>query len=95
MNDLERIEKEMDNLGLAYASLDETEDGIVATFGRWLVIGENEDTGLYEGDRGVLSAQVVGAEKYGNVRVCWTFTPDDLDPFTGPEVVPFDDVEPI
>ena len=67
----------------------------IAKLGRWFVVREDEERGLYEGDQGELSAQRVGGEEHGNVRLCVTFTPDDYDPFSGPEAVPFEDVEPV
>lgn len=73
------------------------EDGrpVVTLDGQWEVLADDEDRGLYEGDPGRVSATVVGATEYNNVRAIITFTPDANDPGTGVEVIPFDDVEPV
>lgn len=97
MVDKKRIIGAMEGFGLQEgdATWDDTEDGLVATLGRWRVITEDDERGLWDGDEGLVTAQIVGAAQYGNMRVCFTFTSDDLDPMSGPEIVPFDDVEQI
>lgn len=80
--------------GLKVDEWREDPDGIKALFGEWKVTEEDEDEGLYEGDKGTLSASVVGARKHGNEHVAFYFTPEDWDEDSGGiRVTPFDNVE--
>lgn len=54
---------------------DETE----AVVGRFVVIEDDEDMGLYEGDEGELVVSVVGAEEYNNQRAHFGLLVDDTD----------------
>jgi len=47
--------------------------------GRWVVIEEDEDAGLFGGDEGTVTASVVGSPKYGNERVFLGFTADGTE----------------
>lgn len=96
MDEKSMIERAVTRHGLTPDEWDEeSENGLTARFnGEWIVLEEDEDRGLYDGDTGKLSACVVGAEEYGNQRVIFTFTPDSYEPDSGNEVVPFEDVEP-
>jgi hypothetical protein len=58
---------------------DDPDNGLTAVLGQFRVIDGDEDTGLYEGDEGELTASKVGSEKYGNVNVCYSFTPEGYD----------------
>lgn len=74
------IEQRCEREGLAIKSWETTDDGETAVLGRFVVAtGEYDDDGLYEGDEGVLTACVVGAEQYGNQRVLFSFTADGYD----------------
>lgn len=85
MTNREMIEERCKREGLTIQGWSETEDGDTASPGRFLVVTpEYEDDGLYEGDSGELAACVVGAEKFGNRRVCFTFSPEGYD--SGEEV---------
>lgn len=81
MTDRERIEEACNTQMLGIAGWDEdNDDGITAKLGRWVVVTpEYDDDGQYEGDVGELTACKVGAEKYGNERVVFSFTPDGTD----------------
>lgn len=69
----------------------EEPDGVKALFGEWEVIDEDEDEGLGEGERGTLTASVVGARQHGNEHVAFYFTPEGTD--GGIRVTPYDNVE--
>jgi hypothetical protein len=58
---------------------DDEENGLTAELGRFRVIEDDEDRGLYVDDEGRLEACVVGAAEYGNQRVALSFTPDGYD----------------
>lgn len=65
----------------------------VAYIGRFEIIEDDEDNGLYSGDEGDLTATVVGAAEYQNERVAFSFTPDGYD--TGTDVPDLSLVDPI
>lgn len=71
------------------------EDGLTADLGRYRVVEENDDQGFYADDEGTLTANVVGAAEYRNERVMFTFTPDEQDPGSGPEVDDLTVVDPV
>ncbi len=75
----EMIERRLSREGWDAKSWREGEDGLEAVIGRFRVIEEVEDDGLYEGDEGELSACVVGSLKYHNESVAFGFTIDDYD----------------
>jgi hypothetical protein len=58
---------------------DYTEPRPVAVIGRFRVIEDDESYGLYAGDEGEVTANVVGSDKHGNRRLTLNFCPDDLD----------------
>lgn len=90
MEDRERIEQALKARGWVVEKWREAgADGrleAVVNPGRFVVIEADDSNGLYEGDEGELSATVVGAERFGNQRVAFTFTPDDYEPGEGNEV---------
>lgn len=51
----------------------------VAVLGRFRVIEDDESYGLYAGDEGEVTANVVGSSEYGNRRLTLNFCPDDLE----------------
>ncbi len=60
--------------------IDDEDDGETAVLGRFEVnTADYDNDGLYNGDAGELRACVVGAEQYGNRRVCFSFKPDESD----------------
>lgn len=65
---------------------DPDDDRIAADLGQAQVIEDDENTGMYVGDQGKLTASVVGAEQYGNERVSFMFTNNDFEPGNGNEV---------
>lgn len=74
--------------------LDEDNDGRPkVALGDWTVTDEDEDRGLYHGDRGTLSATCVGSESHRNIRVVFYFLSEDHDE-GGEDVVPFEEVQP-
>jgi hypothetical protein len=64
----------------------------VGKIGRWRVLVDDEDRGLFEGDEGELHAEVVGAPENHNERVHFGFKGDDFEE-VGAEVVPFEDID--
>lgn len=80
MTNREMIEERCRREGLTIKSWKDTDDGETAVLGAFLVSTPDfDDDGLYEGDAGELTAVVVGAEQYGNRRVCFSFTPEGYD----------------
>jgi hypothetical protein len=80
MEDRERIEKACQEHGLTIREWKTGDDGgDIAVLGRFEVIEDDEDAGLYSGDEGELSAEVVGAAQYGNQRVCFSFMAEGYD----------------
>ena len=80
MTDKERIEEFAKHNGFTVLDWrEDPDDGLIGVLGRFRVIEEDEDRGLYADDEGELSACVVGAEKYGNQRVALSFTADGYD----------------
>lgn len=74
------IESRCASEGLTIKGWSETEDGDTAALGRFTVTTPDYDgDGLYEGDVGELTANVVGSVKYANRRVAFEFTPDGYD----------------
>lgn len=71
------------------------EDGeLEAHVGRWSVVIDDDDRGLYEGDTGIMFATVVGAPVHGNEHAQICFLSDEHDE-GGEEIIPFEEVEPI
>lgn len=93
MTDKEMIEAACARQGFKILSWTNTTDGDTAVLGGFTVGIEDESDGLYEGDEGDLAACVVGAEKYGNRRVCFTFCPEGHD--EGQEVRDLSCLDPI
>lgn len=95
MTDREMIEDYAEYTMLSIESWDEeNENGLTALLSdRWVVVHDDEDRGLYEGDEGVLTLCVVGAEQYGNRRVSLSFVADDMD--CGVEIVDLDVLDSI
>lgn len=58
---------------------DDEENGLTAELGRFRVIEDDEDHGLYADDEGVLEACIVGSVEYRNQRVSLSFIPDGYD----------------
>lgn len=80
MTDREMIEARCKQEGLTIQTWRDTEDGETALLGRFAVTSNDyEDDGLYESDKGEVSACVVGAEQYNNRRVSFSFTPEGYD----------------
>lgn len=80
MNNREMIEARCEQQGLRILSWSDTEDGETALLGKFVVTtDEEEDYGLYVDDEGILTACVVGAEQYGNRRVCFSFITEGRD----------------
>lgn len=95
MTDREMIEDYAEYTMLSIESWDEeNENGLTALLShRWVVVHGDEDRGLYEGDEGVLTLCVVGAERYGNRRVSLSFVADGMD--CGVEIVDLDVLDSI
>jgi hypothetical protein len=89
----ERIEAALSRENLTAGEWRQSElDGLEAVVeGEWGVIDDDEDRGLFAGDRGQLTACVVGAPEHGNERVAFYFIPAGCD--SGDEVRPGEDVE--
>lgn len=58
---------------------EDPEDGLTGVVGRFVVVTDDDDNGLYSGDEGELAACLVGAAQYDNQRVAWQFTADGYD----------------
>lgn len=94
MSDREMIEQALEReMHPVESWADDPDNGVTAALqGRWRVIEDDEDAGLYAGDEGAISACVVGAEQYGNRHVSYSFHADGFDPVDLPS---FDLVEAI
>lgn len=81
MTDKEMIEARCQQEGLTIQGWDEEhENGLTAKLGRYTVTTDDyEEAGFYIDDEGDLSACVVGSEQFGNRRVSFAFTPDEMD----------------
>lgn len=76
----ELIEREISTYGYPVKEWGIDEDGDVqANLGRFRVITDDEDFGLFEGDEGVVFAGVVGAAEYNNEGIAFSFQGDDFD----------------
>lgn len=63
-----KIEAGLSENGFGYEVQEwrEGEDGPEAVLGRFRVLADNEDEGVFEGDTGTLVVCLVGAPEYGN-----------------------------
>lgn len=86
------IEKKLETVGYHAEAWKDTDDGPTAVLGRFKVIEENEDQGLYMDDEGEVTACVVGAPQYGNERVHFTFTPEGYDSGTEADLFSLDPI---
>ena len=94
MTEREMIEAAVNGQGFSVKSwVEDPDDGITGVLGRFQVIDEDEDRGIYDGDEGEVRACVVGSEKYRNQRVYFSFMTDGTD--VGNELVDFSLVDPI
>lgn len=89
-------ERARKQFGLEIDEYRNDEDGdIEGVCGRWVVVEDNEEKGIYEGEEGELHFAVVGAPKYSNERVAVYFYSDDTEGPAMGEVTPFEDIEPV
>src|SRR4051812_30868100 len=77
--DRDMIQEHAESRGLTVREWTTTLDGETAILGRFRVIEEDEDNGLFQDDEGPLTAIVVGAREYGTERVSYGLTPDGCD----------------
>lgn len=76
----ELIERTIASYGYPAKEWGIDDDGDVrADLGRFRVIANDDDHGLFEGDEGVVFAGVVGAQEYHNESVAFSFQGDDFD----------------
>lgn len=76
------IEAAVSARGLQVRAWKNDEDGDeVALLGRFMVIEDegDEDLGIYDGEHGVLSADIVGTPQHRNQRVAYLLTVDETD----------------
>lgn len=93
MTPRERIERRLNEEGFTAQDWKDTDDGITAVLGSFIVIEDDEDEGLYSGDEGELTACVVGAPEYGNERVAFAFKVEGFS--EGVEVRDLQTIEPV
>lgn len=74
-------------------TMDEEERRERAALGRWRVMEDDEDRGLFANDEGELHATVVGAAQHHNEAAAFYLQLDYYD--TAIRVTPFEDVEPV
>lgn len=94
--DREIVERALATHGLtadAWENDADNGDRPTAKLGRWIVIEDDEDRGLYEGDEGELTCTAVGATEHGNLQSAFYFRGDGLE--VGERVDPFEDIEPV
>lgn len=90
-----RITARLHSLMLTPKTWRVNDDGeLEAVLGRWRVVEEEENEGLYADDEGELVASVVGAPGYGNERVGFYLYTDDHPDMPG-EVRQLDTLEPV
>jgi len=91
----EMIERACKEHGLTIQGWDEEhENGLTAKLGQYMVTTPDyEEDGLYEGDEGELTACVVGAAKYHNQRVSFSFIGEGMD--SGNEVSDLFALDPV
>jgi hypothetical protein len=70
------IQARLDREGYAAKEWREGEDGLEAVIGRFVIVEDDEDRGLYSGDEGPLTACIVGSPEYHNERILFAITPE-------------------
>lgn len=87
------IEKRLDDEGYIAESWREGDDGLEAVVGRFEATSDTGTMGsIFAGERGELTACVVGAQQYNNEHVMFSFTADDTE--GGDEITDLSVLEP-